>query len=156
MKSRKMERMNLFAGQQWRCRHREKTCGHSGERGGESWDSDTEINTLPFGKQKASGNWLYDAGSTNLLLCDNLEGLGWGGRREGGSGGGGHLCSYGRFVLTYGRNQHNIVKQLTSNFNFKLIKKISPCYVFSSKQNKKQRQQWRGRGRRKRQISEWI
>ena len=155
MKSRKMVLMNLSAGQQWRCRHREQTCGHSGGRVGASWESDIEIYTLPFGKQKASGNWLYDAGSANLLLCDNLEVLGWGGRWEGGSGGAGHLCSYGRFMLTYGRNQHNTVKQLTSNEN-KLIKKISPCYVFGSKQNKKQRQQWRGRGRRKRQISEWI
>ena len=35
------ERLNwteliLFGGQQWRCRHREKTCGHSGGR--REWD----------------------------------------------------------------------------------------------------------------------
>ena len=29
--------MNLSAGQQWRCRHREQTCGHSGGRKG--WDN---------------------------------------------------------------------------------------------------------------------
>ena len=34
MESRKMILMNLFAGQQWRNRHREQTYGH-GERGGE-------------------------------------------------------------------------------------------------------------------------
>ena len=34
-KSRKMKK-NLFAGQQWRHRHREETCGHSGRRRG--WD----------------------------------------------------------------------------------------------------------------------
>ena len=36
MESGKKVVMNLFAGQQWRCRHREQTCEHSeGERG---WD----------------------------------------------------------------------------------------------------------------------
>ena len=34
MESRKMVLKNLFAGQQWRNRHREQTYGH-GERGGE-------------------------------------------------------------------------------------------------------------------------
>ena len=32
MDCRKMVIMNLFAGQQWRWRHREQTCGHSGGR----------------------------------------------------------------------------------------------------------------------------
>jgi len=31
MKSRKMILMNLFAGQQWRCRHREQTRRHGAE-----------------------------------------------------------------------------------------------------------------------------
>ena len=31
MESRKMVRMNLFAGLQWRRRHREQTYGHGGE-----------------------------------------------------------------------------------------------------------------------------
>ena len=36
MDSRKMVLMNLFAGQQWRRRHRDQICGHSvGRRG---WD----------------------------------------------------------------------------------------------------------------------
>lgn len=35
MDSRKMIPINLFAGQQWRCRHREQICEHSwGRRGG--------------------------------------------------------------------------------------------------------------------------
>ena len=34
IESRKMVQVNLFAGQEWRCRHREWTCGHCGERGG--------------------------------------------------------------------------------------------------------------------------
>ena len=30
MESRKMVLMNLFAGKEWRHRHREQSCGHSG------------------------------------------------------------------------------------------------------------------------------
>ena len=36
MECRKMVPMSLFAGQQWRCRLREQTCGHRGGRRG--WD----------------------------------------------------------------------------------------------------------------------
>ena len=36
MESRKMALMNLFAGQQRRCRHREQTCEHIGR--GRRWD----------------------------------------------------------------------------------------------------------------------
>ena len=39
--------------------------------------------TLPYVKQIASGNLLYDAENSNPVLCDNLEGWdGMGGRRE--------------------------------------------------------------------------
>ena len=34
MESRKMVLINLFAKQQWRCRHREQTCKHNGGRRG--------------------------------------------------------------------------------------------------------------------------
>ena len=34
METRKLAVMNLFAGKKWKCRHREWTCGHSGERRG--------------------------------------------------------------------------------------------------------------------------
>ena len=48
-----------------------------------------ETYTLPYAKETASGNLLYDAGNPNLVLCENLEGWeGVGGRRkvqEGGS-----------------------------------------------------------------------
>ena len=50
----------------------------------------------------------------NLVLCDNLEGwVGVGGDRE--IQDGGNIYTYGRFMLMYGRNQDNIVKQLSSN-----------------------------------------
>ena len=47
-----------------------------------------ETDTLPYVKWTASGNLLYEAGSSDPVLCDNLEGgMGWevGGRvkREG-------------------------------------------------------------------------
>ena len=42
-----------------------------------------ETYTSPYVKETASGNLLYDAGSSNLVLCDNLEGWdGEGGERE--------------------------------------------------------------------------
>ena len=40
-----------------------------------------ETHTSPHVKDTASGNVLYDAGSSNLVLCDNLEG--WDGVRGG-------------------------------------------------------------------------
>ena len=61
MESRKMVLRNLSEGQQWRRRHTEQTCGHSERRRG--WDELRNIKTytLPYVKQIASGNLLYDA-----------------------------------------------------------------------------------------------
>ena len=78
MESRKMVLMDLSAGQQRR--RREQTCAHGGEgEGGMNWERSTEIYTLTYVKQTASGNSLYDARSSNSVLCDN-RGVGWGGR----------------------------------------------------------------------------
>ena len=85
MESRKMGLKNLFAGQQWRNRHREQTYGH-GEKGGEGemyGESITWKLTVPYVKQIANGNLLDEAGNPNQVLCENLEG--WdveGGGRE--------------------------------------------------------------------------
>ena len=55
---------NLFTGQQWRNRHREKSYGHW-ERGGEgemygvTWKL-----TLPYVIQIANGNLLYGSGNS--------------------------------------------------------------------------------------------
>ena len=57
--------------------------------------SNTETYTSPHVKQIASGDLLYDTGSSNLVLCDNLEEWDGGGKREGGSGGRGHVYTYG-------------------------------------------------------------
>ena len=84
MESRKMVLTNLFTGQQWRCRQREPTCGHSGGgEGGIDWKSNTETYTLQYVKQRASGNLPYDTGNPKPVFCDNLEGWdGVGGGRE--------------------------------------------------------------------------
>ena len=47
-------------------------------------ESSLETYTSPWVKQVNSGNLLYDAGSSTLGLCDNLEGWGGVGRWEGG------------------------------------------------------------------------
>ena len=49
-----------------------------------------------------SASLLCDAGHPKPELCDNVE-------RSGGEGGG-HMYAYGRFILMYGKNHHNIVK----------------------------------------------
>ena len=42
--------------------------------GGTNGESSIETHTLPYIKQIASGNLLSDTGSSNLVLCDNLDG----------------------------------------------------------------------------------
>ena len=55
---REMLWMNLFAGQQWRCRHREQTCGHrAGGDGGMNGESSIEAYTLPHGKLNGYGEF---------------------------------------------------------------------------------------------------
>ena len=55
MKSRNIALMNLFAGQQWRCRHREQTYGYRGfgEEGedGTNGESNKETYTIPYVQQ---------------------------------------------------------------------------------------------------------
>ena len=41
--------------------------------GGTNAESSKEIQTLPYLKQRASGGLLYDAGSSNQALCDDLD-----------------------------------------------------------------------------------
>ena len=49
------------------------------------------------------------------LHSDSLEGWDEEERWEGGLRGRGYMFTYGRFTLLYGRNQHSIVKQLSSS-----------------------------------------
>ena len=68
---------NLFAGQQWRNRHREQTYGH-GERGGESElygenNMETYITICNIDSQWESAVWLR---KLKQGLCINLGGMG--------------------------------------------------------------------------------
>ena len=57
--------MNVFAGQEQRCRCRERACGHGGEEGsGMNWEIQIDMYTLLCVKQIASGNLLYNTGSS--------------------------------------------------------------------------------------------
>jgi len=84
------------------------------EEGGMNGESSMEIYTLPYVKSIANGNLLYDSGTPTRALWQP-RGVGWDGRWEGCSRGRGHVYTYGWFMLMYGRNSHNIVKQLSFN-----------------------------------------
>ena len=45
--------------------------------------------------------------------------VGWGKRREAQEGGDIYVYNYGSFVVLYGRNQYNTVKQFSSNLKIK-------------------------------------
>ena len=75
MGSRKMSLMNLVSRQQWTCRHRAQTCGHSEVRRGwgklKEWHGDIHITIC-----KTDSQWEFAAGHRDLnpVLCDSLEG----------------------------------------------------------------------------------
>ena len=96
--------------------------------GGTSWESSVETCALPYVKLDSQWKFVIDRGSSDLKLCDNLSGgMGWEGwmimmilllsillllqysRRRGLT----YTCGW--LMLIYGRNQHNSVKQLSSN-----------------------------------------
>ena len=66
MESRKTVPRNLFAGQQWRNRHRQQTNGH-GQRGveGETYGESTMETYITICEQIANGNLLYVSGDAN-------------------------------------------------------------------------------------------
>ena len=86
---------NLFAGQQWRNRHREQTYGH-GERGeegemyGES-NMETYITICKIDSQWEFAVWLRKL----KQALYQPRGVGWEGRWEGGSKGRGYMYTYG-------------------------------------------------------------
>ena len=73
-----------------------------------------EACTLPYGKQVAGGVRCATQGAQAGALWQP-RGVGWDQRWGGGPGSRGHMYTYGWFMLMYGRNQHNIVKQLSFN-----------------------------------------
>ena len=72
--------MNLSTGQQWRNKHREQTCGHVG-RGGERVRCMERVTwklTIPYGKEIANRNLLYDSGNSNMGSVSIYRGgMGW-------------------------------------------------------------------------------
>ena len=86
MESIKMEWMNLFAGQQWRNRHREQTYGN-GVWGGERVRCMERVPwklTLLYVKQMANAGCCIIQ-ETQIGALDQPRRVGWGGRREGDS-----------------------------------------------------------------------
>ena len=90
MESRKTVLRNLFAGQQWRHRHREQTYGHGGGVKGREgrMESSMETYKLSYVKQIAGGKLLYYSGNSNQGLCNILkewDGVGGGMEDQGGT-----------------------------------------------------------------------
>ena len=54
------------------------------------------------------------AQETQIGALYQSNGVGWGGRWEGGSKGRGYMYTYGWFMLRFDRKQQNSVKQLSS------------------------------------------
>ena len=83
--------------------------------GGMNWQSSMEVDALPYGKQIASGNLLGDTASSASAPWQP-RGVQWGGGgREARQEGDIYIYTCDWFVLMYGGNQHNNVKQLSSN-----------------------------------------
>ena len=79
MESRKIVLMNLFAGQQWRCRHREQTCGNSWGRRG--WDKWTEwYGNICITICKIDSRWEFACDTGSSTQCSETSktgGMGW-------------------------------------------------------------------------------
>ena len=75
MESRKMVPRNLFAGQQWRNRHREQTCGHRGRRGeGEMYGKSNIEIYITICKIDSQGEFAVWLRKLKQGLCINLAG----------------------------------------------------------------------------------
>ena len=84
--------------------------GREEGEGGTNWE--TSVDT-PRVKQTARGKLLYNPeGGARCSMMTKMGGMG--GVWEGGSRGSGYIYTYSWFTLC-SRNQHNVVKQLSSN-----------------------------------------
>ena len=75
---------NVFAGQQWRNGHREQTYGHRKGEGETYGESNMEI-YITICKIDSQRKFAVCFRELKQGLCTNLEGVGWGGKWEGGS-----------------------------------------------------------------------
>ena len=110
------ELVKLFAGKQWRHRYGEQTCGHSaGRRGWGEWRQrhGNSIHHHAWDRELVRMRCVTQGARPRALW--QHRGLAWGGRQEGGAGGRGPRETCGWLMLMWGRDQHNVVKQLSSN-----------------------------------------
>ena len=116
MEFRKMVTMTLYARQQKRHRYKEQTFGLCGKRRGwgdlieQHWNMHITIWEIDHKSKFDAWNWALRA-----RALGNPEG--GVGREAGGLQDGGHMYMHGWVTSMYGRNHHNIVKQLASNLN---------------------------------------
>ena len=78
--------------------------------GGINWESSIEICTLPFVKYLVMGSCYIVQGAQPGAVGQTRGIRRWGRFRQRE-----HVNTYGWFMLMYGRNQHTIVKQLSSD-----------------------------------------
>ena len=79
---------------------------------------------LPYVKEMTSPSLMNEMGHSKPVHCDNPER--WGGEGCGrGVHSGERRYTHGWFMSTYGKNHHNIVKQLPSYWNKKQTKNFS-------------------------------
>ena len=97
--------------------------------------TDETIHIDSIWKQIASGNLQYDSGNSNQRsVTTQRGGMGWEGSRREGQEGGDICIPMADTCLMYGRNQYDIVKQLS--FNQKKHKITSLECSTLGKQNK--------------------
>ena len=82
--------------------------------GGMIWENSIETCIFPYVKQITSLGSIHETGHSKPVHWDNPVG----GDAMGGGRGfqdGGHMYTHSWFMPVYGKNYHNIVKQLASN-----------------------------------------
>ena len=87
--------------------------GEGGE--GTHWKRSIETDTSPDVRIDSQWGCAIWCSKLKSSLLQQTRGGGWTGRWEGGSGQSGQIYTYDWFMLVYGRNQHNVVKQSSSN-----------------------------------------
>ena len=83
--------------------------------GGMIWESSIETLYTTICKVDSQWEFVVWYREPKAGALGQPSGVGWGRKWEGSLGGRRHMYTYGWFMLTYDRNQHNILKQLSSN-----------------------------------------
>ena len=139
---RKMLLMNLFAGQQQRCRLRDQTL-HSRRRRGCDVGTKLHVNIQTnICKIDSQGGICCVTEETQPWAPWPPRGVGWGGRWEGVQEEGEHVYTYGWCMWMDGRHQHINVKPLSFNYNIselikKMVKQARHVKVVTTKKKKK-------------------